>query len=165
MAPTLEIQNLTTEIRLRHAVVHAVDGLSLTIEPGETLGVVGESGSGKSITGLSIMRLLPHGGQVVSGSIKLNGTELTELPEREMRRWRGNEIGMIFQDPMTSLNPTMPIGRQIGEPLRIHKGASKSEALQRAEEVLGLVGMPRPKERLSDCGTALLVFEFAEQSG
>ncbi|MHB8295669.1 MAG: ABC transporter ATP-binding protein [Acidimicrobiales bacterium] len=150
MTPTLEINDLTTEIKLRHAVVHAVDGLSLSIQPGETLGVVGESGSGKSITGLSVMRLLPHGGNIVSGSVKLNGQELTGLSETEMRRYRGNEIGMIFQDPMTSLNPTMTIGRQVGEPLRIHKGASKAEALARAEEVLGLVGMPRPKERLSD---------------
>jgi oligopeptide/dipeptide ABC transporter ATP-binding protein len=144
----LEVDGLHTHIRMRHATVQAVSGLSLTIAPGETLGLVGESGCGKSMTGLSIMRLLPKGGSIVEGSIKLGGREITTLPEREMRGVRGSEAAMVFQDPMTSLNPTMTIGNQIAESVRIHKGASPQEAMERAAEVLSLVGMPRPTERL-----------------
>jgi oligopeptide/dipeptide ABC transporter ATP-binding protein len=135
-------------IRMRRSTVEAVDGVSLTIEPGETVGLVGESGCGKSMTGMSIMRLLPPGGHIVSGSVKLNGRELTTLANSEMRRIRGNEVAMVFQDPMTSLNPTMTVGNQIAEAVRVHRDVSRKEALDRAGEVLGLVGMPKPLERL-----------------
>jgi len=146
----LEISGLKTNIRLRRAVVHAVDGVSFDIAAGETLGLVGESGCGKSITGTSIMRLLPPGGEIVEGSILLNGRDLVPLPEHEMRQIRGRDVAVIFQDPMTSLNPTMNIGKQIGEALKIHKDVSDKEAGARAVEVLGLVGMPKPRERLGD---------------
>jgi peptide/nickel transport system ATP-binding protein len=138
------------EIKLRRATVHAIDGVSLTVDPGECLGIVGESGSGKTMTALSIMRLLPGGGAVVGGRIMVDGTDVAALPESEMEQVRGNQIGMIFQDPLTSLNPTMTIGDQIAESVRLHRGASKQEALARAVEVLGLVGMPKPSERVSN---------------
>ncbi|MGA2872086.1 MAG: ABC transporter ATP-binding protein [Candidatus Dormibacteria bacterium] len=150
MAPLIEINDLRTYIRQRRTEVRAVDGVSLSIEQGETLGLVGESGCGKTMTGMSIIQLLPSGGYIASGSIKLAGKELVGMPEDQMRHIRGNDVAVIFQDPMTSLNPTMQVGSQIAEAVRIHRHASKTEALQRAEEVLGLVGMPRPKERLKD---------------
>ena len=146
----LEITDLHTQIQLRTRVVKAVDGVSLTIEPGETVGLVGESGCGKSMTASSIMRLLPPGGHIVGGSIKLAGKELTTMSADQIQSVRGNDIGMVFQDPLTSLNPTMNIGRQIAESVVLHKGASKEQALARAAEVLGLVGMPSPIERLRD---------------
>ena len=150
MAPLLEINDLRTEIRLKQAVVHAVDGVSLQLEPGETLGIVGESGCGKTMTALSIMNLLPTGGSIVSGSIKLDGTEISSLSDEDMRRVRGNEIGMIFQDPLTSLNPTMTVGKQIAETVKLHRGVSNEQALDRATEVLNLVGMPQAKERIGE---------------
>jgi peptide/nickel transport system ATP-binding protein len=150
MAPVLDIQDLSTHIKLSSSVVQAVGNIDLHVEAGETLGIVGESGCGKSMTGLSIMGLLPPGGSIVGGSVKLNGRELVGLKDEEMRRVRGNEIAMIFQDPLTSLDPTKTLGYQVGEPVRLHRGASKAEALDRAVEVLSLVGLPRPKERLSD---------------
>src|SRR6478672_10746251 len=150
MAPVLEIDDLSTHIQLSRSVVQAVGNIDLQIEAGETLGIVGESGCGKSMTGLSIMGLLPPGGSIVGGSVKLNDRELVGLKDEELRRIRGNEIAMIFQDPLTSLDPTKTIGYQVGEPVRLHRGASKAEALDRAVEVMALVGMPRPKERLSD---------------
>ena len=149
MAPLLDIQDLHTEIRLRRATVHAIDGVSLSLAPGECLGIVGESGSGKTMTALSIMRLLPGGGEVVGGRIVVDGVDIARLSETGMEDVRGNLIGMIFQDPLTSLNPTMSIGDQIAESVRLHRGASKAAALERAVEVLGLVGMPRPAERVS----------------
>jgi peptide/nickel transport system ATP-binding protein len=150
MAPVLDIQDLSTHIKLTSSVVQAVGNVDMKIDAGETLGVVGESGCGKSMTGLSIMGLLPPGGSIVSGSIKLDGRELVGLKQEEMRRVRGNEIAMIFQDPLTSLDPTKTIGYQVAEPVRLHQGASRSEALHRAVEVMSLVGLPRPKERLDD---------------
>jgi peptide/nickel transport system ATP-binding protein len=146
----LEVTDLRTDIRLKRSTVHALDGVSLYVDAGETLGVVGESGSGKTMTAMSIMGLLPQGGHVIGGSIALDGKELTDLDEHGMRKVRGNEIGMIFQDPMTSLNPTMRIGKQISETVRLHRGASASEAAERAIEVLRLVGMPSPKQRARD---------------
>ncbi len=150
MAPVLDIQDLSTHIELSSSVVQAVGNLDLKIDAGETLGIVGESGCGKSMTGLSIMGLLPPGGSIVGGSIKLDGRELVGLKQEELRRVRGNDMAMIFQDPLTSLDPTKTIGSQVAEPVRLHRGASKGEALDRAVEVLTLVGLPRPKERLSD---------------
>jgi oligopeptide/dipeptide ABC transporter ATP-binding protein len=150
MAPVLEIKDLSTHIQLTKSVVQAVGNIDMHIAPGETLGLVGESGCGKSMTGLSIMGLLPPGGSIVGGSIKLDGRELVGLPEPELRKIRGNDIAMIFQDPLTSLDPTKTIGYQVAEPVRLHRGASKPEALERAAEVLNLVGLPRPRERLSD---------------
>ena len=146
----LEVTNLRTYIRLRTETIKAVDGVSLTVRPGETVGLVGESGCGKSMTGMSIMGLLPQGGSIVEGSISFRGRDLTSASATELRKLRGNEIAMVFQDPMTSLNPTMSIGEQIAEPVLIHKGASKKEARDRAAEVLELVGLPRPKERLDN---------------
>jgi peptide/nickel transport system ATP-binding protein len=150
MAPVLEIEDLTTHIRLSRSVVQAVGNVSMRVDAGETLGIVGESGCGKSMTGLSVMGLLPPGGSIVGGSVKLGGRELVGLSPEEMRKIRGNEIAMIFQDPLTSLDPTKTIGYQVAEPVRLHRGASKAEALDRAVEVLSLVGLPRPRERLGD---------------
>jgi oligopeptide/dipeptide ABC transporter ATP-binding protein len=150
MPPVLEISDLSTHIQLTKSVVHAVGNVDLTVEPGEALGLVGESGCGKSMTGLSIMGLLPPGGKIVSGSIKLDGRELVGLSDAELRTIRGNDVAMIFQDPLTSLDPTKTIGYQVAEPVRLHKGASKAQAMARATEVLGLVGLPRPAERLGD---------------
>ena len=147
MAPLLEIEDLRTDIRLRRSTVHAIDGVSLTVDPGECLGIVGESGCGKTMTALSVMRLLPPGGHITAGRISIGGRDITALDNEGMRQVRGNEVGMVFQDPMTSLNPTMTIGSQIAEAVRLHRGASKRAALDRAAEVLGLVGMPRPRER------------------
>jgi peptide/nickel transport system ATP-binding protein len=150
MAPVLDIQNLSTHIKLTSSVVQAVGNVDMHIDAGETLGVVGESGCGKSMTGLSIMGLLPPGGSIVEGSVKLEDRELVGLKQEELRQVRGNDIAMIFQDPLTSLDPTKTIGYQVAEPVRLHKNASKQEANERAVEVLTLVGLPRPKERLSD---------------
>ena len=150
MAPLLSIEDLRTEIKLRRATVHAIDGVSLTVDPGECLGIVGESGSGKTMTALSIMRLLPSGGAVAGGRIVVDGVDIAALSDSGMEDVRGNQIGMIFQDPLTSLNPTMTIGDQIAESVRLHRGASKQQALARAVEVLGLVGMPKPSERVSN---------------
>jgi oligopeptide/dipeptide ABC transporter ATP-binding protein len=146
----LEIKNLSTHIKQSNTTIQAVGNVDLYLDPGETLGLVGESGCGKSMTGLSIMGLLPPGGQIVGGTIKLEERELVGLPERELRKVRGNEIAMVFQDPLTSLDPTKTIGSQVAEPVALHRGASKKEALERAAEVLSLVGLPRPAERLSD---------------
>jgi peptide/nickel transport system ATP-binding protein len=150
MAPLLEITDLHTEIRLRRSVVHAIDGVNLTVDPGECLGIVGESGCGKTMTALSVMRLLPNGGHITGGTITLDGREITALSDEAMREVRGNMVGMVFQDPMTSLNPTMTIGDQIAESVRLHRGADKRAGLARAVEVLGLVGMPKPAERISN---------------
>jgi peptide/nickel transport system ATP-binding protein len=146
----LEIDDLRTYIRLRTATVQAVDGVSFNVKRGETVGVVGESGCGKTMTGMSIMRLLPNGGYIAGGAIRFDGVDLASADLDTIRSIRGNKIGMVFQDPMTSLNPTMTIGKQIAEPVRLHQGASRAAALERATEVLDLVGMPRPKERLAD---------------
>jgi oligopeptide/dipeptide ABC transporter ATP-binding protein len=144
----LEVENLRTEFHLRSGSVGAVDGVSFTVGAGECVGLVGESGCGKSTTGLSIMKLLPSVGHVVGGSIKLLGKDLGPLSENEMRHVRGNDVAMIFQDPMTSLNPTWTIGKQISEGYRLHNDSSQAEAMARAREVLELVGLPRPAERL-----------------
>jgi peptide/nickel transport system ATP-binding protein len=146
--PALVISGLTTWIRQDEAIVHAVDGVNLSIASGETVGLVGESGSGKSMTAMSIMRLLPPRGAIVAGSVRLLGQELTTLNERGMRRVRGNDIAMVFQDPLTSLNPTMTVEDQIVEAVRLHKRVGRREACRRALEVLDLVRVANPKERL-----------------
>jgi peptide/nickel transport system ATP-binding protein len=146
----LEVQDLRTHIRLRRGTVRAVDGVSFSLEAGETLGIVGESGCGKTMAAMSIMRLLPKGGYIAGGKILLLGRDLTTLSDAELRDVRGNHIGMIFQDPMTSLNPTMTIGRQIAEVVLNHRDVSKEAAMTRAAEVLDLVGLPHPRDRIRD---------------
>jgi len=148
MTSLLSVQNLSVQFRVQKNFVTAVNSFSLELEPGECVGLVGESGCGKTTTGLSIMRLLPSNGHISSGKVLLNDVDLASLSEDEMCRHRGKSIALIPQDPMSSLNPTMKIGRQIGEGLRIHDGASDAQARQRALEVLEMVEMPRPAERL-----------------
>ena len=150
MASALEVTDLSTHINLSRAVVQAVGNVGLGIESHETVGLVGESGSGKSMLALSVLGLLPNGGHIVGGSIKVEGRELVGLRDSALRKIRGNKVAMIFQDSQSSLNPTKTIGEQVAEPVRLHRGASKREALDRALEVLELVGLPRPKERLDD---------------
>jgi peptide/nickel transport system ATP-binding protein len=150
MTAALEITNLSTEIKLSRSTVHAVGNVGLTIGAGETLGLVGESGSGKSMLGLSVLGLLPNGGHITEGSIKIEGQELVGLSETELRKLRGDRVAMIFQDSLSSLNPTKTIGQQVAEPVRLHRGASQSEANDRVLEVLELVGLPQPRERLDD---------------
>lgn len=146
----LEVRGLRTEFRSRHRQVTAVDDVTFVVRQGECVGLVGESGCGKSTTGLSIMRLLPGSGKITGGSILVGGRDLVTLSSRQMQDVRGNDVAMIYQDPMTSLNPTMPIGRQISEAVRLHSTASAAQARSRALEMLGLVGMPRPAERIDD---------------
>jgi peptide/nickel transport system ATP-binding protein len=150
MTVALEVENLTTEIELARSVVHAVGNVDINIDVGETLGLVGESGCGKSMLGLSIMGLLPKAGKITEGSVRLSGHELVGLPDRALRKIRGNEVAMIFQDSQSSLNPTKTIGQQVAEPVRLHRGASRKEAHERALEMLELVGLPRPRERLGN---------------
>jgi oligopeptide/dipeptide ABC transporter ATP-binding protein len=150
-APILEIDDLRTHFFTRDGVVRAVDGVSLVLHRGETLGVVGESGCGKSITALSILRLIQSPpGRFVSGAIRFEGRDLLALPPAEMRRIRGNDISMIFQEPMTSLNPVLTIGRQIAETLALHQGLGKRAALDRAAEMLELVRIPEARRRLGE---------------
>jgi peptide/nickel transport system ATP-binding protein len=151
LARLLEVEDLKTQIKLRSGIVHAVDGLSFEVEKGETVGIVGESGCGKTMAAMSIMRLLPHRAYIAGGEVRLDGRDLVKLKDDEIRKVRGNDIGIVFQDPMTSLNPTMTIGRQIAEGVLIHhRDVSKDKALERAVETLDLVGVPRPKERVTD---------------
>jgi oligopeptide/dipeptide ABC transporter ATP-binding protein len=147
--PLLEVSDLQTTFSLgRRAEVVAVDGVSFIVSAGETLAIVGESGSGKSVTSLSIMRLLPAGvGRVSRGSIRLRGRELTALSEAEMRSVRGKDIGMIFQEPMTSLNPVHTIGHQIAEVVVRHEGLTQRVAHERSVDLLNLVGIPEPRRR------------------
>ncbi len=147
----LEIRDLRTWFHTDDGVAKAVDGVNYAIKPGETLGVVGESGCGKSVTAMSVMRLIPMPpGQIVAGEIWFQGVNLLELSEGQMRKIRGNEISVIFQEPMTSLNPVLRVGQQIGEALQLHEGLSKSEARSRTIELLELVGIPAPEKRVDD---------------
>ncbi|NNN03710.1 MAG: ABC transporter ATP-binding protein, partial [Acidimicrobiaceae bacterium] len=148
MPTLLEVKNLRVQFATRKTFATAVDEFSLTIGAGESVGLVGESGCGKTTTGLAIMRLLPNNGKVAGGEVRLNGIDLASLSETEMEKQRGRTIALIPQDPMSSLNPTMKIGAQISEGLRIHEGASDAQARKRALEVLEMVEMPRPAERL-----------------
>ena len=145
--PVLSVSSLRTHFHTRSGVVKAVDYLSFTIGAGETLAIVGESGCGKSMTALSIMRLLPPPGRSESGSIRLGDTDLLRLSSREMRALRGNDIAMIFQEPMTSLNPVLTVGRQIAEAVALHRGVSHAQAMRHAVEMLQRVHIPEPEQR------------------
>jgi len=147
----LEVEGLQTYFFTRDGVVRAVEELSFHVDRGETLAIVGESGCGKSMTALSIMRLIPNPpGRIVGGSIVLDGQDLMQMSEAQMRDIRGNDISMIFQEPMTSLNPVMRIGKQISEALILHQGMSKEQALQRSIEMLKLVRIPEPERRVKE---------------
>jgi peptide/nickel transport system ATP-binding protein len=146
----LEVENLQTHFRTPDGVNRAVDGVSFQLEEGETLAIVGESGCGKSVTANSILRLIPEPPGRIAGAIRFQGRDLLKLSERAMRRVRGKDISMIFQEPMTSLNPVLTVGRQLGETLRIHERLNKRAAAERALEMLRLVGIPEPKRRLSE---------------
>jgi peptide/nickel transport system ATP-binding protein len=149
--PLVEVEGLKTWFFTRAGIVKAVDDLSFHVRRGETLAIVGESGCGKSITALSLMRLIPDPpGRIVSGRITLDGVDLLSLDEAAMRKVRGNDISMIFQEPMTSLNPVMTIGRQIGEALILHQGIGKAAALERAVEMLRRVRIPEPEQRVKE---------------
>ncbi len=147
----LEVDDLQTHFFTREGAVRAVDGVSFSVEPGKTLGIVGESGCGKSVTALSIMGLLPQPpAKIVGGAVRFEGFDLANLSERELEDLRGNEIAMIFQDPMTSLNPTLRIGTQITETMERHLGLDKGEARKRAIELLEEVHIPKAADRLDD---------------
>jgi peptide/nickel transport system ATP-binding protein len=146
--PLLAVEDLRTHFFTRDGVVRAVDGVSYTVGAGETLAVVGESGCGKSVTALSILRLVPSPpGRIVGGAVRFAGRDLLEASEAEMRDIRGNDIAMIFQEPMTSLNPVLRVERQIGETLRLHQGLDRAAAARRAVEMLRLVNIPEPERR------------------
>jgi len=145
----LAIKNLKTHFFTEYGVVKAVDGINLQVGLGETLGIVGESGCGKSVTGLSVLRLIPiPTGRIVDGEIFFQGKDLLWLSNKEMRKIRGNKISMIFQEPMTSLNPVFTVGNQIAEVLTLHQGLKKKEVLQKTIEMLRVVGIPGPEERI-----------------
>jgi oligopeptide transport system ATP-binding protein len=147
----LEVRDLKTHFRTDDGIVKAVDGVSFSVEKGKTLGIVGESGCGKSVTALSIMGLIPKPpAKIVGGEVLFDGRDLTTLSEGAMQEVRGNQVAMIFQDPMTSLNPTLKIGTQITETIRAHKDVSKGEARKRAIELLDEVGIPKAAERIDD---------------
>ncbi len=155
MRPILEVQDLRTHFYTRAGVVRAVDGISFSVEAGETVGIVGESGCGKSVTALSVMRLVPDPpGRIVSGQILLNDDgkvrDLAKVPESEIREVRGNVVSMIFQDPMTSLNPVLTIGFQIAEPLIVHQRMTEGEARRHVVDLLDQVGIPAARSRLDD---------------
>ncbi len=146
----LEIRNLRVNFSTEDGIVRAVDGVDITVPRGRTLSLVGETGCGKSVTCHSILRLLPHNGRIVSGDVLFDGKDLLELPASELAQLRGSEIAMIFQDPMSALNPVHTIGSQIVESLRIHRGLKGSQALNQAAELLDLVGIPEPRVRLAE---------------
>jgi peptide/nickel transport system ATP-binding protein len=146
----LEVENLQTHFRTPEGINRAVDGVSFHVDKGETLAIVGESGCGKSVTSMSLMRLIPEPPGRIAGSVRFEGRDLLRLSEQEMRAIRGNDISMIFQEPMTSLNPVLTVGRQIGETLRIHQGLDKPAAEVRAVEMLTLVGIPEPARRVRE---------------
>lgn len=147
----LEVDDLKMYFHTEDGIVHAVDGVSYTLDRGETLGVVGESGSGKSVTAMTIMGLIPMPpGKIEGGRVTYRGHDLLNMSEEEMQHVRGNDIAMIFQDPMTSLNPVYKVGKQVGEGLRLHRGYSKQEAHEAAVKLLDLVGIPEPERRANE---------------
>src|SRR5436190_20256622 len=145
----LEVENLTVSFRTERGTLRAIDGVSFGIAEGEVLGVVGESGSGKTVSLLAVMGLITDPNADIEGSIRYKGRELVGLPARELRRLRGNEIAMIFQDPMTALTPVYTIGWQIAEQIRAHRNISKAKAMERVEELLAEVNFPNPHEAMS----------------
>ncbi len=145
----LEVENLQTHFRTRDGVVRAVEGVSFTVEAGQTLAVVGESGSGKSVTANSIMRLIPEWLGKSAGRVRLEGRDLLALSEKEMRAVRGREVGMVFQEPMTSLNPVVTIGGQLAEAILLHEPMTRRQAAERSVELLELVGITEPRRRIS----------------
>jgi oligopeptide transport system ATP-binding protein len=150
-APVLEVNALRTIFRFRGGTIWAVNGVSFRLEAGQLLGIVGESGSGKSVTMMSLLKLLPMPpAEIISGSVRLAGRELLTIGQNEMRQVRGRDVGFIFQDPMTALNPVFTVGYQIMEPLRAHLGLSRQRARERAIELMALVGIPSPAERMND---------------
>jgi len=151
MANLLDVQGLETQFRTPDGIVRAVNGISLTLKEGETLGIVGESGCGKTVTVLSILRLIAiPPGRIVAGKANFRGQDLLQMSNEDIRQIRGSQISMIFQDPMTSLNPVLTIERQLTEPLLLHLGMTKGQARNRAAELLGMVGIPNAKDRLKD---------------
>ena len=146
--PLLSVEDLQTHFRTADGINRAVDGVSFTVEVGETIAIVGESGCGKSVTANSLLRLIPEPPGRIAGRIVFEGRDLLTLSDKQMRQIRGNEISMIFQEPMTSLNPVLTIGRQLGETLRLHQGLDKAAATARAVEMLNLVGIPEPVRRV-----------------
>jgi peptide/nickel transport system ATP-binding protein len=148
--PLLEVENLQTHFGTPDGVVRAVEGLSFHIDAGETLGIVGESGCGKSVTSMSILRLIPEPPGKIAGSIRFEGRDLLSVSEQDMRAIRGNAISMIFQEPMTSLNPVLTVGKQIGETVRLHQGMNARDAEAKAVEMLTLVGIPAPARRVRE---------------
>ena len=155
--PLLEVKDLRTQFFTQDGVVKAVDDVSFYVMPGETLGVVGESGCGKSMTALSIMRLIPMPpGKIVAGEIVFEGEDILKMSDDEIRKIRGNEIAMIFQDPMTSLNPVLTINRQISEALQLHLGMNRDQARARAIELLKMVGIPNAEKRARSVSAPVL---------
>ena len=150
MASLLSVENLQVQFQTKKGINTAVDGVSFSVEKGRILGIVGESGCGKSVTSMSILQLLSSNARISGGSIKLDGKELIGLPEKEMCRIRGNDIAMIFQDPMTALNPTLTIGNQLMEPIMLHQNCGKKEAWVRAVDVLKRVGIAAPEKRMKE---------------
>ena len=150
MASLLSVENLQVQFQTKKGINTAVDGVSFSIEKGRILGIVGESGCGKSVTSMSILQLLSSNARISGGSIKLDGKELVGLPEKEMCKIRGNDIAMIFQDPMTALNPTLTIGTQLMEPIMLHQNCGKKEAWIRAVDVLKRVGIAAPEKRMKE---------------
>src|ERR671937_906173 len=148
--PLLSVEDLRVEFWTRRGTVHAVNGISFDIAPGETLGLVGESGCGKSVTSLALLGILPRAGRVPTGRALFEGRDLLKMSDRELRGVRGREIAMIFQDPMTSLNPVLTVGRQIREALETHFGMDKKAAETRAAELLDRVGIPSASARIRD---------------
>ena len=146
----LSVKNLSTEFPVKKGIVKAVEDVSFDVDAGEILAIVGESGSGKSVTSLSVMGLLAEPGHVAGGSMEFEGKDLVTLPEREYRELRGNDMAMIFQEPMTSLNPVYRVGKQIVEAIRTHENVSKKEARERAIDMLRKVGIPSPEKRIDD---------------
>ena len=151
MAELLQVKDLETRFRTREGIVHAVNGVSFKLDEGETLGIVGESGCGKSVSVLSVLRLIPMPpGEIINGTVDFQGKDLLKLSYEELRHVRGAQISMVFQDPMTSFNPVQTIGTQLIEPLEIHLGMTKKQAWKRAIELLEMVQIPNPEDRLKD---------------
>ena len=150
MAPLLDVENLEVRFWTRRGTVHAVNSISFTLSPGETLGIVGESGCGKSVTALALMGILPRAGRVTAGTVRYDGRDLYTQSDSEWQRFRGKEIAMIFQDPMTSLNPVLTVGSQLREAIDAHLDLSKGESSDRVVELLDRVGIPHAKARAKD---------------